>query len=109
MDDLVAKQNEVLIGLLARSTIGVESIHQTVTKGKKNPAAYIEAYNALSGSVGVTQAAKIAGVSKGTMSDTLKSWEEEGIVYDVGEPNRPLYKRLLVLPAQSVRGVKRKD
>lgn len=109
MDDLVVKQNEVLIGLLARWTIGVDSIHETVAKGKKNPAAYIQAYNALTGSVGVTEAAKIAGVSKGTMSDTLKSWEEEGIVYDIGEPNRPLYKRLLVLPAQSVHRGKRKD
>lgn len=109
MDDILAKQNEILISLLARSAIGIDSIHDTVTKGKKNPDAYIKAYNALTGSVGVTEAAKIARVSKGTMSDTLRSWEEEGILYDVGEPNRPLYKRLLVLPAHGVRRMKPKD
>jgi DNA-binding transcriptional ArsR family regulator len=109
MDDIVVKQNEIVISLLARSAIGVDSILETVTKGKKNPAAYIRAYNALRGSLGVTEVAKIARVSKGTMSVTLSSWEEEGIVYDVGEANRPLYKRLLVLPAQSVHRGKRKD
>jgi hypothetical protein len=99
-DDILVKQNEILIGLLARSTIGIDSIHDIVTRGKKDPGAYIKAYNALTGTLTVTAAAKIAGVSKGTMSETLSSWEGAGIIYDVGEPNRPMYKRLLVLPAR---------
>jgi DNA-binding transcriptional ArsR family regulator len=106
-DDIIVKQNEILIGLLARSTIGIDSIHAIVTRDKKNPGAYVKAYNALTGSLSVTDAAKIAGVTKGTMSKTLSSWEEAGIIYDVGETNRPLYKRLLVLPASS--GDKNRD
>jgi hypothetical protein len=98
-DHILIKQNEILISLLARSTIGAESIRQLVTGGKRNPAAYVKAYNALDGTIGVTEAAKVAGVSQPTMTVVLKSWEQQGIVYNVGESGRPLYKRLLVLPA----------
>jgi hypothetical protein len=98
VSDTLEKQNEVLIALLARSTLGVRYVYETVTKGKRNPNAYIRAYNALRGKIGVTEAAKLAGVSLPTMSEILRSWEAQGIVYDVGESNRPLYKRLLGLP-----------
>ena len=96
--NILEKQNEVLISLLARSTIGVKAIYEAVTLGRRNPNAYMKMYNALRGDVSVTEAAKIAGVSIGTMSDTLSTWEAEGIIYNVGQPNRPLYKRLLALP-----------
>jgi len=79
--------------------MGVELIREVVTRGKRNPAAYVKAYNALDGTIGVTDAAKVAGVSQPTMTVVLKSWEEQGIIYNVGESGRPLYKRLLVLPA----------
>ena len=98
MSNTAEKQNEVIIALMARSTMGVKAIYETVTRGRRNPKAYVKMYNALRGDIGVTQAGKMAGVNKGTMSVTLSAWEAEGIVYDVGQPNRPLYKRLLVLP-----------
>jgi len=98
MSDILEKQNEVLIALLARSTLGVRYVYETVTKSKRNPKAYIKAYNSLRGTIGVTEAGKLAGVSPPTMSEILKSWEAQGIVYDVGESNRPLYKRILGLP-----------
>lgn len=97
-DHVLIKQNEILIGLLARSVLGVDSIADIVTKGKKDPAAYVKAYNALNGTIGVTEAAKVAGVSQPNMTRVLKNWEGQGIIYNVGGAGRPLYKRLLVLP-----------
>lgn len=98
-DHILIKQNEILISLLARSVLGADSIAGIVTSGKRDPAAYVKAYNALDGTIGVTEAAKLAGVSQPTMTVVLKSWEGQGIIYNVGDPGRPLYKRLLVLPA----------
>ena len=107
VERILIKQNEALIALLARSAIGLEGIAAVVSRGKRDPAAYLKAYNALDGTIGVTEAAKVAGVSQPTMTVVLKSWEEQGIVYNVGEAGRPLYKRLLLLPtpvAQRHRG-----
>jgi hypothetical protein len=103
-DPILIKQNDILISLLARSVLGADPIADVVTRGKKDPAAYVKAYNALDGTIGVTEAAKVAGVSQPTMTVVLKSWEEQGIVYNVGEPGRPLYKRLLVLPGPPKQG-----
>ncbi len=92
------KQSEVMIYLLARLSIGIEQIKTVVTHKKRNPAAYVKAYNALTGSVGVVEAANIAKVVKGNMSTVLKRWEAEGIIYNVGTEHKPAYKHLLVLP-----------
>ena len=97
-DHILIKQNEILIALLARSDLGVDSIADIVTTGKKDPAAYVKAYNGLDGTIGVTQAAKLARVSQPNMTRVLKNWEGQGIIYNVGSAGRPLYKRLLVLP-----------
>ena len=101
-DTILIKQNDVLIGLLARVNPGTEGIRALVTRGKRDPAAYVKVYNALDGTVGVTECAKLAGVSAPTISPILRNWEEQGIVYDVGPENKPLYKRLLPLPPKEV-------
>jgi len=101
--DIMVKQNEVVIALLARSTFGVKFIQDVVTKGKKDPQGYIRAYNGLDGSIGVTEAAKLAGVSQPTMTEILKSWESQGIIYNTGNSNRPAYRRLLPLPPRPAR------
>lgn len=97
MDSNFEKQVDVLISLLARRDPGVEKITEVVTRGKRNPLAYIRVYNALDGTLGVTEAAKLATVSQPTMTRVLQGWEAEGIVYDVGEHHKPQYKRLLTL------------
>jgi len=96
--NVIGKQNEAIIALLARSVIGVKTIYEAVVRAKKDPAAYVRAYNALDGTIGVTEAAKVAGVTQGTMTPILKGWETQGIIYNAGDSRRPLYKRLLVLP-----------
>ncbi len=98
MSEKLERQNAVIISLLARSTIGVSSIQKLVVSGKRNPQAYLKVYNALDGTVGVTELAKLAGVSQPTMSVVLQTWDEHGIIYNVGTTHSPRY-RLLRLPA----------
>ncbi len=93
----IITQNDVIIALLARSVLGRDAIHDMVVKGKRDPASYVKAYNGLDGSIGVTDAARLAGVSQPTMTTILKNWEYQGIVFNAGTSRRPLYKRLLGL------------
>jgi len=98
MCDKAFRQNEVLIGLLARSTIGLQVIWDIVTRNKKDPGAYVRVYNSLRGATSVSEAAKIADVKPPTMSVILSSWEEQGIIYDISDGFKPQYVRLLSLP-----------
>jgi hypothetical protein len=98
MSEKLERQNSMIIALLARSTIGVPAIFKIVCGGKRNPQAYLKVYNALDGTTGVTELAKLAGVSQPTMSVVLQSWEEQGIIYNVGTDPKPRYQRLLHLP-----------
>lgn len=98
MSEKLEHQNEAIIALLARSTIGVAAISKIVCGGKRNPEAYRKVYNALQGSSSVTDLAKLAGVTQPTMSVVLQSWEEQGIVYNLGTERKPQYHRLLHIP-----------
>jgi len=89
------KQNEIIIGLLARLTFGESKIKHIVSSNKRQGSSWTKAYNACDGKKGVGEIAKIAGVSQPTATVTLKSWEEEGIVYNAGAETKPKYKRLL--------------
>ncbi len=101
MTNGIEKQVDVLISLLARRDPGIEKIQEIVTRAKRDPAAYIRVYNALDGTIGVTEAAKLAKVSQPNMTRVLQGWEAAGIVYDVGNDRKPLYKRLTVVPDSS--------
>jgi len=89
MSEKLERQNEAIIGLLARSTLGVPAISKIVRSGKRNPQAYLKVYNSLDGATGVTELAKIAKVSQPTMSVVLQSWEEQGIIYNSGRAGGP--------------------
>ncbi|MGB8789315.1 MAG: helix-turn-helix domain-containing protein [Candidatus Acidiferrales bacterium] len=102
MSEILERQNSAIISLLARSTIGVAAISKIVCGGKRNPNAYLNVYNSLNGTAGVTDLAKLAGVSQPTMSVVLQSWEEQGIIYNVGTDPKPRYHRLLHLPPPKV-------
>jgi hypothetical protein len=97
-EEIIVRQNDVMIGLLARTSPGTKTIRLIVTRGKRDPDAYVRLYNALDGALSVTECAKLAGVSPGTISPILRNWEEQGIVYDAGPKGKPLYKKLLLLP-----------
>jgi len=89
------KQNEIIISLLARLTFGESKIKNIVSSNKRQGSSWVKAYNACDGKKGVGEIAKVAGVSQPTATVTLKSWEEEGIVYNVGSETKPRYKRIL--------------
>lgn len=94
----IQQQNEIIIGLLARLVWTPEKIETIVTSGKRNPAGYVTAYNALDGSKPGTQLAAIAGVTQPAMSTTLQAWLDDGIILNVGGDTTPKYKRLMRLP-----------
>jgi len=98
-EKILSKQNEVIISLLARheGIFGEEQIKKIVTLSKKNPNKYVKGYNACNGKNSVTEIANIIGVKQPTLTPILKSWEEKGIVYNIGEKNKPLYVKLLNL------------
>ena len=95
------KQLNVIIGLLAEQVLGREKIKKLVVHGKRNPDQWIKGYNACDGTKGVTQIAKVVGVSQPTATTMLQSWEQLGIVYDVGTTNKPAYKNLLALDTKT--------
>jgi hypothetical protein len=100
MSSLLEKQNQVIISLLARSTIGKEHIASMVTSGKKKGKArdYLRAYNALDGSKSITEIANIVGVTKQNMAQVMQTWEDEGIVYNAGTASRSSFYGLMRLP-----------
>ena len=105
-EKILSKQNEVIISLLARhkDIFGEEKIRKIVTANKRNAAAWIKGYNACNGKNGVVQIATIAGVKQPTATVILQSWEKEGIIYNDGDKNRPLYVKLLNLKEEKDAG-----
>ena len=101
-DDLlitIQRQNEIVIGLLARMIWTPTQLTEIVTKGKRNPDAYIDVYNALDGNATGTSLAKLAGVTQQSISYVLQGWEAEVIVANVGTLTQPRYKRVMPLKA----------
>lgn len=90
----IAKQNEILIGLVGRTAFEKKELKTIIMKNKKNPEKYIEGYNACNGRNQVTKIAKIVGIDKGTISRVLKNWEELGIIYEVEKPGGKFYKKI---------------
>jgi hypothetical protein len=110
MTALLERQNRIIISLLARTAIGADEIENIVRKGKKRANAdnFVKAYNALNGVKTATELATIVGVSKQNMSEVLQTWEENGIVYDVGTGKRPVYVGLMKLSVKRARPGARK-
>jgi hypothetical protein len=102
MSTVLERQNQVIIALLARSTVGIEYIEKIVRGGKQKgkPDDFVRAYNELDGTKTITEIAKLVGVSKQNLSQVLQRWEEKGIVYNVGTGSRTVYAGLLKLPTK---------
>ena len=99
-DELIqtlARQNDVIISLLARLEGGRVRTREIVTRGKRDQSAYVRLYNALDGTRGVSACAEIAKVTPGTVSPILKAWERQEIIYDIGEKGKPMYRRIVTL------------
>jgi len=90
-------QGDVIIGLLGRVVFPPDILRDIITKGKKKPDEYLKGYNACDGTRGVTDLAKIVGVSIGTLSPILQNWKDQGIVYEINKPRGTFYKNLYLL------------
>lgn len=103
-EKMLMKQNEIIISLLARdkNILGEEKIKKIVTQNKRDPLNYIKGYNACNGKNGVTEIARIVGVKQPTITPILKSWEGAGIIFNVGEENKPLFTKLIKLEEKNV-------
>lgn len=99
-------QNDVIIGLLARLVWTPEKLAEIVTRGKRNPRAYRNVYNALDGIATGKHLALRAKVSQPAMAVALKAWYELGIVVNVGTDSQPRYKRLMSIPTKDSNKVK---
>ena len=96
--DVTTAQNEVMIALLARLTFGADGIKELVTEKKgAGAAAYISAYNALDGEIGVVDIAKRVKLDKSNLSKVLRRWAAAGIIYDVAHGSKPAYKNVLAI------------
>src|SRR5437016_4675455 len=106
MTSRIEAQNDVIIALLARSSIGVDAIYRVVVKGKKrgSPEDFVRAYNALDGSKPAGEIAALVGITQQGMAQVLQTWEDEGIVYKVGSGNQVRYFALLKLPKSMHKG-----
>jgi hypothetical protein len=94
----IQRQNEAIIGLLARLVWKPKDIAEIVSKGKRNPSAYRKVYNSLDGEKTGKALALQAGVTPAAISYLLQSWAEQGIVLTVGTQSQPKYKRLMAIP-----------
>ena len=97
LEEIIVRQNNVIISLLAKRIMGERELIKIVTAKKRNPKAYLKGYNACDGTKGVGGLSKVFGVVHGTLSPILQSWEEKGIVYNVGNSSKPLYVKLMNL------------
>ncbi len=102
----IQRQNEMIIGLLARLVWTPEKLAEIVSRGKRNPQAYREAYNALDGNATGKRLASRANVSQPAMAVVLKAWHELGIVVNIGTDSQPRYKRLMLIPTKDPKKVK---
>lgn len=104
----IVETNQIMVSLLARLVWTPEKLVEIVTAKKKNPDAYIQAYNACDGTKNGTQLAAVAGVTQQSMSAALQGWFDDGVVINVGTAKLPLYKKMMTLPVPPKRKVKTK-
>ena len=99
MSDQIEAKLDVIISLLAKSTIGAQEIMRIVTYGKRKgkPADFIRAYNQL-GDKTITELADMIGISQPGLSSVISTWEKSGIIYNTGTANAPKYKGVIKLP-----------
>ncbi|MCH7986507.1 MAG: hypothetical protein IH847_07980 [Acidobacteria bacterium] len=91
----MTKTDELIIGLLGRIAFPGDELRSTITRGKKNPRAYVHGYNACNGKNTVNQIAKVVGVTPGTLVPILQQWEKRGIIYEAEAEERGKFYRCL--------------
>jgi hypothetical protein len=104
--EILRRQNDAIIGLLARLVWTPEALAEIVSRGKRNPQAYRMVYNALDGIATGRELASLAKVSQPTMAVILKAWHEQGIIVNAGTESQPRYRRLMSIPTKDTKKMK---
>ena len=91
----IVKQNEIIISLLGRIAFKPDDIRNIVTAKKRNPANYVNGYNACDGNRSVSDIAAIVKVDKGVISRILTEWETIGIIYEIEKSGGKFYKKII--------------
>lgn len=74
-----------------------DELKNIIMKKKKKPEDYVKAYNLCDGKHSLTEIAAAIKVSIGTLSPILAYWKSIGIVYEIEENGRRVYKNLYLL------------
>lgn len=93
----IIEQNNVVITLLGKMAFTKEEVLNIIVSGKQQAKRqkYIEGCNACDGNHSVSEVADIIGVTQGTLSPILQSWEESGIIYPVSSARKgKFYKKI---------------
>ena len=88
---------EAMTTLLGRLVYPPDKLRDIIMKRKRNPEAYVKAYNLCDGTHTVTQIADAIVVSQPTLSTILPEWKELGIIYEVSTSGGKFYKKLYKL------------
>jgi len=79
---------EVIIRLLAKMVLSEGDVRKIVEHGRQKKAEWVKAYNLCDGDRNQSEISKEAKVHQGDLSDALKEWENEGIIYQVKISNK---------------------
>ena len=93
----IVEQNNIIIALIGKMAFTKEEVLNIVVSAKQRAKQqkYIEGYNACDGNHSLSEIASIVGVTPGTLSPILQSWEESGIIYPVTSTRvGKFYKRI---------------
>ena len=93
----IVEQNSIIITLLGKMAFTREEILNIVVSAKQQAKRqkYVEGYNACDGNHSVSELATIIGVTQGTLSPILQSWEEAGIIHPVSSTRAgKFYKKI---------------
>jgi len=78
-----------MISLLGRLVFSEEKLKKIITKNSNKPNQLIKAYNLCDGTLTVNQIGnKIEGITSRALNDAVIKWEENGILFDLGEKIR---------------------
>lgn len=91
----IIEQNNTIISLVGRMAFTKDEVRQFIVADKQKKENYVKGYSACDGKHSVSEIAKIVGVTQGTLSPILQSWEEFGIIYLVtGTAAGKFYKKI---------------
>jgi DNA-binding MarR family transcriptional regulator len=79
-DDLIVKQNEIIISLLGRIAFPNDRLRNMIQKGSKKPKEILAAYNLCDGQTTITEIAKRARIAQPSLSVAVDKWEQDGIL-----------------------------